>query len=64
LIEQAYRVAEGMSLAVWCQNEAEPFQTLPYQASSWQPEEHPQHQDHKYMREGTARVLALFHPHD
>jgi hypothetical protein len=64
LIEQAYRVAEGMDIAVWCQDEAGPFQTLPYQAPSWQPEEHPQHQDHEYMREGTAKVLTLFHPHD
>lgn len=64
MIEQAYRVAEGMGIAVWCQDEAGPFQTLPYQASSWQPEEHPQPQDHEYMREGTAKVLTLLHPHD
>jgi hypothetical protein len=64
LIEQAYRVAEGMGIAVWCQDEAGPFQTLPYQAASWQPQEHPQRQDHEYMREGTAKVLTLFHPQD
>jgi hypothetical protein len=64
LIEQAYRVAEGMGIAVWCEDEAGPFQTLPYASSSWQSEEHPQHQDHEYMREGTAKVLTLFHPHD
>lgn len=51
-----------MGIAVWCEDEAGPFQTLPYQAPSWQPEVQPQHQSHEYMREGTAKVLTLFHP--
>lgn len=51
-----------MGIAVWCEDEAGPFQTLPYQAPSWHPEEQPQHQSHEYMREGTAKVLTLFHP--
>ncbi|BAY59207.1 hypothetical protein NIES2135_60840 (plasmid) [Leptolyngbya boryana NIES-2135] len=53
-----------MGIAVWCQDEAGPFQTVPYPASSWQLEEHPQQQSHEYLREGTAKLLTLFHPHD
>lgn len=64
MIERAYRIAEGTGIAVWCEDEAGPFQTVPYLAASWQPEEHPQQQDHEYIRNGTAKVLTLFHPHD
>ena len=64
MIEQAYRVAEGMGIVVWCEDEAGPFQTLPYPAPSWQPLEQAQHQTHDYIRDGTAKVLTLFHPHD
>lgn len=62
MIEQAYRVAEGMGIAVWCEDEAGPFQTVPYPGPSWQLEEHPQQQAHEYIRDGTAKVLTLFHP--
>jgi hypothetical protein len=64
LIERAYRTAEAMGIAVWCQDEAGPFQTVPYAASSWQPEEHPQKQSHEYIRNGTAKLLTLLHPRD
>lgn len=64
MIEQAYRTAEGLGIAVWCQDEAGPFQTLPYAAPSWQPEEQPQKQSHEYLRNGTAKLLTLFHPRD
>jgi DDE superfamily endonuclease len=64
LIEQAYRTAEAMGIAVWCQDEAGPFQTVPYAAPSWQPEAHPQRQSHEYLRNGTAKLLTLFHPAD
>jgi len=64
LIEQAYRTAEAMGIAVWCEDEAGPFQTLPYAAPSWQLEEHPQQQAHEYIRNGTAKLLTLFHPQD
>ena len=53
-----------MGIAVWCQDEAGPFQTLPYAAPSWQLEEHPQQQSHEYIRNGTAKLLTLFHPQD
>jgi hypothetical protein len=64
LIEKAYRLGEQMGLAVWCQDEAGPFQTVPYGGSSWQIEEHPQKQPHEYVRNGTAKLLTLFHPAD
>jgi hypothetical protein len=64
LIEKAYRFGEKMGLAVWCQDEAGPFQTMPYEGSSWQIEEHPQKQSHEYIRNGTAKLLTLFHPAD
>lgn len=53
-----------MGIAVWCEDEAGPFQTVPYQAPSWQPEEHPKKQSHEYIRNGTAKLLTLFHPRD
>lgn len=53
-----------MGIAVWCQDEAGPFQTVPYAAPSWQPEDHPQRQSHEYLRNGTAKLLTLFHPAD
>jgi DDE superfamily endonuclease len=64
LIEQAYRIAEGRGIAVWCEDEAGPFQTVPYESPSWRPEEHPQQQRHEYIRNGTAKLLTLFHPGD
>jgi len=53
-----------MGIAVWCEDEAGPFQTLPYAAPSWHEQEHPQKQPHEYIRNGTAKLLTLFHPHD
>jgi len=37
LIEQAYQTGEARGLAVWTQDEAGPFQTVPYPGGSWQP---------------------------
>jgi len=51
-----------MGLAVWCMDQAGPFQTLPYPGTSWQPQGHPRQQAHEYIREGTAKLLTLFHP--
>ena len=51
-----------MGLAVWNQDEAGPYQTKPYPGASWQPEGHPQRQPHEYVRDGTAKLLTLFHP--
>jgi hypothetical protein len=51
-----------LGLAVWCEDEAGPYQTVPYAGASWQPQGTPQHVPHEYFQEGTARVLTLFHP--
>ena len=51
-----------MGLSVWNQDEAGPYQTKPYCGSSWQPEGDPQRQPHEYIRNGTAKLLTLFHP--
>jgi hypothetical protein len=62
LIETAYREGEKMELSVWVEDEAGPYQTVPYPGESWQPEGQPVHQPHEYIRNGTAKMLTLFHP--
>lgn len=47
---------------MWTQDEAGPYQTLPYPGASWQPVSHPALQPHQYIRNGTAKLLTLFHP--
>jgi DDE superfamily endonuclease len=64
LIEDAYRLGEGLGLPVWCTDQAGPFQTMPYPGQSWQPAGAPARQPHEYLRDGTAKVLTLFHPAD
>jgi hypothetical protein len=64
LIEDAYRTGEAMGLPVWCTDQAGPFQTVPYPGQSWRPEGQPARQPHEYLRDGTAKVLTLFHPAD
>jgi hypothetical protein len=64
LIEDAYRTGEAMGLSVWCTDQAGPYQTAPYPGQSWRPEGRPARLPHEYLREGTAKVLALFHPAD
>jgi transposase len=51
-----------MGLTVWCEDEAGPFQAIPHPGSSWQPEGRPATQPHEYVREGTIKILTLFHP--
>lgn len=53
-----------MGLAVWTTDQAGPFQTKPYHGHSWQPEGQPQRHPHEYIRNGTAKLLTLFHPAD
>ena len=62
MIEQAYQWGERLGLAVWCEDEAGPYQTVPYAGVSWQPQGTPQHVPHEYFQEGTAKLLTLFHP--
>ena len=62
MIENAYHLGEKLGLAVWTEDEAGPYQTMPYPGASWQPESHPARQPHEYIRNGTAKLLTLFHP--
>lgn len=64
MIEEAYRLGEAMGLAVWCTDQAGPFQTMPYAGQSWRPEGQPARQPHEYLRDGTAKILTLFRPAD
>lgn len=62
MIEQAYTLGERQGLRVWCQDEAGPYQTVPYPGQSWQFEQLPQCLPHEYFRNGTAKLLTLLHP--
>jgi hypothetical protein len=62
LIEAAYTIGAQFGLAVWTEDEAGPFQTVPEPGRSWQPEGEPVRQPHEYVRNGTAKVLTLFEP--
>lgn len=62
MIELAYQTAEKTGLALWNQDEAGPYQTIPYPGKSWEPESHPDLQPHEYVRNGVAKILTLFHP--
>jgi hypothetical protein len=64
LIEEAYRLGEAMGLPVWCTDQAGPFQTMPYPGQSWRPAGEPTRLPHEYLRDGTAKILTLFHPAD
>jgi len=58
----AYRCAEPAGIPVWCQDEAGPYQTVPFPGGSWRPEGDPLRQPHEYVRAGTAKLLTLFRP--
>jgi hypothetical protein len=49
-------------VALACQDEAGPYQTVPYPGTSWAPVGHPARQPHEYLRLGTAKLLTLFQP--
>jgi transposase len=49
-------------LAVWCEDEAGPFQAVPHPGNSWRPQGEPATQPHEYVRGGTAKILTLFEP--
>jgi transposase len=51
-----------LGLAVWTEDEAGPYQTRPYPGHSWREEGHPKHYPHEYIRNGTAKIMTLFHP--
>jgi hypothetical protein len=62
LIERAYRTAEAAGIVLCTQDEAGPYQTVPYPGESWEPEGDPARQPHEYARNGTAKLLILFRP--
>jgi hypothetical protein len=62
LIERAYTWGERLGIAVWTEDEAGPYQTVPYLGASWQPEGKAALLPHEYCRAGTAKMLTLFHP--
>jgi hypothetical protein len=64
LIEEAYTLGEALGLSVWCCDQAGPFQTVPHPGQDWRPQGQPARQPHEYARNGTAKVLTLFHPTD
>jgi len=47
---------------VWTEDEAGPFQTIPVPGQQWRPEGQPARYPHEHMRDGTAKLLTLFHP--
>ena len=47
---------------MWTEDEAGPYQTVPYPGASWQPIGEPKRRPHEYVRQGTAKLLTLFHP--
>ena len=47
---------------MWAEDEAGPYQTLPYPGQHWRPAGEPARYPHEYVREGTAKQLTLFHP--
>ena len=59
MIEAAYAQDR---LPVWTEDEAGPYQTLPYPGHHWHPAGRPVRYPHEYVREGTAKQLTLFHP--
>lgn len=62
MIERAYQTGEKLGLSVWTQDEAGPYPTRPYPGVSWQPIGQPERQSHEYIRNGTVKLLTLFHP--
>ena len=55
-------MGEAAGLMVLCEDEAGPFQTVPYPGQSWQPEGEPARVPHESIRNGTAKLMTLFHP--
>src|SRR6266567_8854306 len=62
LIERACEQAEAAGIVQLNEDEAGPYQAIPQQGASWQPEGQPVLQPHEYERGGTANLLTLFRP--
>jgi hypothetical protein len=52
----------SLGLAVWCEDEAGPFQAAPHPGGGWRPRGHPATRPHERIRGGTRKLLTLFHP--
>ena len=64
MIAQAYTLGDSLGLAVWCHDQAGPYQAIPTPGASWRPVGEPVRQPSEYVRQGTAKLLTLFHPAD
>jgi hypothetical protein len=49
-------------LPVWAEDEAGPYQTIPYPGSRWHPGGAPARYPQEYTRAGTAKLLTVFCP--
>ena len=47
---------------MWTEDEADPYQTLPYPGQGWHPVGALPRYPHEFVRQGTAKPLTLFHP--
>ncbi|MDQ3252873.1 MAG: transposase [Acidobacteriota bacterium] len=47
---------------MWTQDEAGPFKTEPVAGNSWEQDGRGRRLPHEYRRDGTAKMLTLFHP--
>jgi len=45
-----------------CTDQAGPFQTIPYPGKRWCKEGKAARYDHEYVRNGTAKLMTIFHP--
>jgi len=61
-LDAAYRLGEAAGLAVWCHDEAGPYQALPQSGRGWATLLQPPRLPHEYTRGGTAKLLTLCHP--
>lgn len=64
MIAAAYTLGASLGLDVWCHDQAGPYQAVPQPGPSWQPLGEPLRQPSEYVRQGTAKLLTLFHPAD
>lgn len=62
LIEAAYTCAHEVGLQVYCADQAGPFQTFAYPGKKWCKETDPDRVDYEYTRNGTAKLMTIFHP--
>jgi hypothetical protein len=51
-----------LGIALWCQDEAGPYQAIPHPGQRFAKQGKPECYPHTYVRGGTAKMLTLFHP--